>query len=188
MCHDIDWRKTPDSSTRVHWQSYPQSSSSKQRNGRTKWRIWPWEVFLFILPKVIVTCRKINDMGLPALLPFRMKACCGFLSPFAIHSLGRVWTANLGPNDKHANHYTTDATNVNISVKIEESACKWLFTSEQHNIQEHGLQGRSDRTCTTTNLVSLMLSLSSGRWWKQYAYLKRRSTSTYYTAVYPTRI
>jgi hypothetical protein len=48
----------PDSSTRAVWQSYQQSSSIKW--GGTwwrKWRIWPYEVFLF--GSDFFTCRKI---------------------------------------------------------------------------------------------------------------------------------
>jgi hypothetical protein len=54
---------------------------ASMRNGRRKLWIQPREVFLFILASDFLHATKSYDAGLPALLPLRRKACCGFLSP-----------------------------------------------------------------------------------------------------------
>jgi hypothetical protein len=46
------------------------------------------------------------DIGPPALVPLRRKACCGFLSPLKVHRLGWVWPREPWSNGRHANCYT----------------------------------------------------------------------------------
>jgi hypothetical protein len=52
--------------------------------------IWPCEVFLFILASDFLHAVKSYDTGPSVLLPLRMKACCGILSPLKIHFLNRL--------------------------------------------------------------------------------------------------
>jgi hypothetical protein len=61
---------------------------------------------------------KSCDTGLPALLPLRRKACCGFLRPLKIHCICRVWTREPWVQCKHTNHYTTEATVYQIHNKV----------------------------------------------------------------------
>jgi hypothetical protein len=44
-------------------------------------RIWPYEVFVFMLATDFLRAVKPYDTEPPALLPFRRKVLCGFLSP-----------------------------------------------------------------------------------------------------------
>jgi len=69
-----------------------ESSGSKQEEWVKGMRIWPCQVFLFILASYFLHAVKSYDMGPTALLPLRRKVCCGFLSPLKIHRLGWVWT------------------------------------------------------------------------------------------------
>jgi hypothetical protein len=55
----VEWywqRNTPNSSTGFLWQFYQHLLASR-RNGRRTWKIWHWDVFLFILPRWFLTCR-----------------------------------------------------------------------------------------------------------------------------------
>jgi hypothetical protein len=49
-------------------------------------------------------------MGPSALMPLLSKACCGFLLPLKSIASAGFEPDNLGSNNKHANHYTTEAT------------------------------------------------------------------------------
>jgi hypothetical protein len=61
------------------WQSYQQSSSSKQEKlTKGTMNLALRSIFVHTY-QVIFTCRKILRHGPMALLPLRRKACCGFL-------------------------------------------------------------------------------------------------------------
>jgi hypothetical protein len=70
-----------------------------------------FEISLFVLPSDFLHAVKSYDMGPEALIPVRRKSWFGFfialknLSPRAGDE-----PAHLEPNGKHANHYTTKAT------------------------------------------------------------------------------
>jgi hypothetical protein len=108
------WRamlgKTPDLSTRALWQSYQQSSGSKQEDWVKGMRIWPCEVFLFILATDPLHSVKSYYMGPLALLPLHRNLCCGCLSPLKIFHLSWDWTNESWVQCNHTNHYTTEAT------------------------------------------------------------------------------
>jgi hypothetical protein len=56
-----------------------------RRNWQRKWRIWPSEISLFILRRILKHSVKSFDMGPTALHPLRRKVCCWFLSTLKIH-------------------------------------------------------------------------------------------------------
>jgi hypothetical protein len=85
--NDDDNKGTHDSCTRNLWQSYQQSSGSKQKEWE---KVKPCKVFLFILASDILHAIKAYNMGPPALLLLQRKVCCGFLSPLKIHRLGQI--------------------------------------------------------------------------------------------------
>jgi hypothetical protein len=71
--------ETPDLSTRALWKFYQQSSSSKIGGN--------CNCFLRSISHTLndsLTCRKISNLGLMALLPVRRKACCRMLLPLKI--------------------------------------------------------------------------------------------------------
>jgi hypothetical protein len=69
-----------------------------------------FEISLFILRSDVLHAVKSYDMGPTALLLFRRKAGCGFLSPLKSIAPVGFEPTNLGYNDKHANYYTTKVT------------------------------------------------------------------------------
>jgi hypothetical protein len=54
---------------------------SKQEEWVKGMRIYPCELFLFMLASDYLHSVKSYDMGLTALFIFRMKVCCGLLLP-----------------------------------------------------------------------------------------------------------
>jgi hypothetical protein len=62
------------------------------------------------------TCRKMLRHGPPVLRHFRSKTCWRFSCPLKIHYLGRDKPKNFGFNGRHANHYTTDMTDLHNTV------------------------------------------------------------------------
>jgi hypothetical protein len=81
-----------------------------------------FEIPVFIPQSDFFACCKIFRHGASGLTSPLKKLCCGFLSPLKIHPLVRVWTANLGSNGKHANHYTTKAIAVNVRMIVNYGA------------------------------------------------------------------
>jgi hypothetical protein len=71
------------------------------------------------------------DMGLPSLLSIRRNVWCGFLSPFKIHRLSRIWTRDLRYSGKHTNPYTTEETiwNPNWTSVLKSLLLLLLFFS-----------------------------------------------------------
>jgi hypothetical protein len=65
------------------------------------------QAFLFIHANDFLHAVKVYDMGTPALLPFRRKECCGFLSPLKSIAKDVFEPATLGSSSKNTNRYTT---------------------------------------------------------------------------------
>jgi hypothetical protein len=72
-----------------------------------------FEITSFVIQSDFLHVVNSSDMGLTALLSLRRKASCGILLPLKSISSAGFKPANLGSNDKHANHYTTEATTCN---------------------------------------------------------------------------
>jgi hypothetical protein len=62
------------------------------------------------ISKLHCKCRKTLRHVADDCTSLPKKGVLRFLSPLKIHCLGMVYPANLEFNDKHANHYTTEAT------------------------------------------------------------------------------
>jgi hypothetical protein len=73
-------------------------------------RIWPCEVFLFILASDFFTCHRILTWGLWLYFPFEGKHPADFIALKNPLPSTRFEPANVGSNGKHANHYNTEAT------------------------------------------------------------------------------
>jgi hypothetical protein len=65
---------------------------------------------LFILAGDFLRAIKLYDMGPPALLLLRMKACYEFYHPQKPIASAGFEPENLESDGNHANHYTTEAT------------------------------------------------------------------------------
>jgi hypothetical protein len=89
-----------------------ESSRCIRWNGQREWWLWHCEVFLFTLGSDFLHAVKSCNMGLPTLLPLRTKVCCGLLSPLKSIASAGFEPADLGSNVKHANHDTTEATEI----------------------------------------------------------------------------
>jgi hypothetical protein len=77
-------------------------------DGRQEWEFGLAKYFYSHL-QMIVSCRKNLSTWDFDFISFRW-IYCGFLSPLKIHRLCRVWTLDTWVYGKHANHYTTEAT------------------------------------------------------------------------------
>jgi hypothetical protein len=96
-CNDVDREKTPwfvYHSTL--WQSYHQCHliGNQGGHGEVDDEFSLWSTF-FTLRSYFTHAVKSCVMGPTGLLPLRRKVWHVFLSPFKIHSLGRVWTREL---------------------------------------------------------------------------------------------
>jgi hypothetical protein len=69
-----------------------------------------FEVYFFILRSEFLHAVKSHDLGLAALLLPRMKGSCEILSALNTIVSAAYEHDNLGSNNKHANLYTTEAT------------------------------------------------------------------------------
>jgi hypothetical protein len=72
------------------WQSYHQTSGSKQEECAKGMRIQPCKIFLFILANYFLHAIKSYDMGPPAFLPLQRKGCSRFSLPLRLNNLGWV--------------------------------------------------------------------------------------------------
>jgi hypothetical protein len=81
---------------------------ASRKNGRRKLWIWHCEILLFIHQVLFFYMPYV--VGTTALLPFRRKASCGFISHLKSITKAGFEPANLVSSGKHANHYTTEAT------------------------------------------------------------------------------
>jgi hypothetical protein len=81
---------TPDSSARTLWQSYQQRHLGPVGGKEEEWEFLP--ISTWNTSRDLLRALKSYDMGPPALLPIRRKACCGLLSPLKMHRLGWIWT------------------------------------------------------------------------------------------------
>jgi hypothetical protein len=80
----------PDSFTRFLWQSYQQSTSSKaQETWQRKCWIWPTKYLCSYFEVIFTFCKFLRHGANGFTSP--SKEGCGFLSPFKIYRLGRVW-------------------------------------------------------------------------------------------------
>jgi hypothetical protein len=101
-----------------------------------------------------LTCRKIFDVGPPALLPIWMKVCCGFLSPLKIHRLGRVWTR----------HFWVRLSILIYHLGDEQYACWWLqFKDKIVSPQRHEQQPKnpSQSWVSSVQLMNVFLFCKS---------------------------
>jgi hypothetical protein len=107
----VEWyrqSKTPDSSTRAIWQSYQQSPTSKQEK-------WEKEMIQLALRSIFVHTSQV--VYVPYNLTtrdFRLyfssvgRCAANFYRPYKAIVSAEFKRANLGSNDKHPNHCTTD--------------------------------------------------------------------------------
>jgi hypothetical protein len=99
---------TSDSSTRALWQPYRQRHLRQAGGTDEGVRILP--ISIWNTSRDLQHAVKSYGMGPSTSLAIRRKVCCGFLSPFKIHRLGRVWTRDPWAFGKHTSYYTTKAT------------------------------------------------------------------------------
>jgi hypothetical protein len=83
-------KKTLDSTADHYGNPTNKASSSNQDELAKRVMNLPMRRIFVHTSQVTFTWRKYCDMGPSAVLPFRGKVYCGFLSPFKIHRLDRV--------------------------------------------------------------------------------------------------
>jgi hypothetical protein len=111
--NDVNRRKLLTRPTDIFGNPTSSHLVASRRNGRRNDEFGLAKHFCSYLQVTFLHVVKSYDLGLTALLPFRRKVWCGFLSPLKSIASAGFEPVNRGSNCKHANHYTTE---VNIGV------------------------------------------------------------------------
>jgi hypothetical protein len=140
----VEWyqqRKAPDSSTRALWQSYQQSSITKQKELAKEMMDLALRSILVHTWKGYLTCRKIFRHGADGFTsPPEEGVLRVFIAPTNPSPSTVFEPANLGSNSKHANHRSTEVTECKEWIQgiKNSSSCKvrvhsrvWTCKSEQ---------------------------------------------------------